>query len=68
MKYLYPVVLALASASSFAAQPIQQQGMANHAEAAASEAPTICSVFLYTIHRNSAEQFASTPTATSGCP
>jgi polysaccharide export outer membrane protein len=41
MKYLYPVVLALASASSFAAQPIQQQGMANHAEAAASEAANL---------------------------
>jgi polysaccharide export outer membrane protein len=41
MKYLFPVALALASASALAAQPIQQQGMATHSEAAASEATNL---------------------------
>jgi polysaccharide export outer membrane protein len=41
MKCLFPVVLALASASAFAVQPIQQQGMANHSETTASEAANL---------------------------
>jgi polysaccharide export outer membrane protein len=41
MKHLFPLVLALASAGTLAAQSSQQQGMANHSEAASSESANL---------------------------